>query len=115
MIREYNTVNPTKMLFLGPILILSSTKLRVGALPERFEGDFQSGTRVWDLELFKDRWMKDADATEFDVRARAQAQGGLDVLLDCGETGLFLGWWRRAVEDCCRAAREMGGICSGGH
>lgn len=113
MIQEYNTINSTKTFSLGPMLITRCKKLGMGALPERFKGDLQCGTRVWDLELLKDRWVKDADATEFNVRARAQC--GLDVFLDCGETGMVLGWWCRAVINCCRTAREIGGICGGGH
>ena len=64
-------------------------KLREDALPERLEGDLQSGTRVWDLELLENRGMQDADATEFDIGARAE--GGLDALLDCGEPRGFIG------------------------
>ena len=113
MIQEYNTINSTKTFSLGPMLITRCKKLGMGVLPERFKGDLQCGTRVWDLELLKDRWVKDADATEFNVRVRAQC--GLDVFLDCGETGMVLGWWCRAVINCCRTVREIGGICGGGH
>ena len=79
------------------------------ALPERLEGDLQSGTRVWDLELLENRGMQDADAAKFDIGTRAE--GGLDAFLDCGEPRGFLGGWCGAVVDSCRTAREIGGIC----